>query len=309
MNATEQRPRIAVAGSYGVGMTVRVDTAPGPGETVTGTSFSSAPGGKGSNQAIAARRLGAEVSLSSIVGPDAYGAAARELWNDEGVACDAVRTGTLPTMVGLILVEANGENRIAIAPGALLEYGQADADAFTVELTTADVLLASLEIPIAAVARVLRIAHGAGVPTVLNPAPASAIPLNMRPDIDHLLPNRVEAAALTGASVDAAPERLLDALREVFGCTIVLTLGREGVLVHDGSGITRIEAVRVRAVVDTTGAGDAFSAAYAVGLAEGRSVVDAARFAARAGAYAVTVGEVVAALPFRHQLESSDAFI
>jgi ribokinase len=297
--------RIAIVGSYGVGMTMYAAGMPSAGETLRGTLFVQGPGGKGSNQAIAARRLGADVALCSIVGPDELGAGARRLWEDEGVDASAVVTGQAPTMVGFILVEPDGENRIVIAPGALDELAPAHVLAFAGELESADMVLTDLEIPLAASAEALRIAHAAGVATALTPAPAMAIPPDVLRLVSHLTPNRTEAAALTGLEANAGAEALLDGLRTLAPRTcIALTMGAEGVLVDDGRRRVAVPALAVADVVDTAGAGDAFAAAYATAVAGGADAVEAARHGALAGAFAVTRREVVPGLPTRADLDA-----
>ena len=190
--------RIAVVGSYGVGMTMYMDRLPAEGETLVGRSFAQGPGGKGSNQAIAARRLGAEVSLCSIVGPDELGAEARRLWDAEGIEIHGVGPAAEATMVGFILVDATGSNRIVIAPGALTELRADHVRAVAGDIERADVVLVGLEIPVAPAAEALRLAAAAGVTTVLNPAPATRLAPEVLQTVRHLTPNRSEAAVLTG---------------------------------------------------------------------------------------------------------------
>lgn len=295
--------RIAVVGSYGVGMTMYMQRMPLEGETAFGRSFAQGPGGKGSNQAIAARRLGAEVTFCSIVGPDDLGAEARRLWTAEGIDVTGVHTGTAPTMVGFILVEESGANRIIIAPGALEELRAEHVRAARSHLEAADVVLVSLEIPLDAAAEALRLATAAGITTVLNPAPATALPPEVLSDVRHLVPNRTEAATLTGLDAQSDAGDLIAALRTLAPAAVIaLTLGEDGVLVDDGSNVVAIPAVAATEIVDTAGAGDAFSAAYSVAIAEGRPPTDAARFGALAGAFAVTRREVVPGLATRDQL-------
>jgi ribokinase len=297
--------RIAVVGSYGVGMTMYMDRMPAEGETLVGRTFAQGPGGKGSNQAIAARRLGAEVTLCSIVGPDALGEAARRLWAAEGIGIEGVQTGTAATMVGFILVETSGSNRIVIAPGALDELTAEHVRSVSAAITAADVVLVGLEIPVAPAAEALRLARDAGVVTVLNPAPARRLAPEVLAAVDHLTPNRSEAAVLTGLAAASTADELLAALRALAPSAVVaLTLGEDGVLVDDGRERVAIPAVHVDRVVDTAGAGDAFSAAYAVAIAEGRTPVEAARSGAVAGAFAVTRAEVVPGLGTRAELDA-----
>lgn len=297
--------RVGVVGGSGVGLTMKVDRVPRPGETVSGATFSSGPGGKGSNQAVGIRRLGLQAVLLTSIGDDAHGRLLRELWQREGVDDTAISTSSLPTMVGTILVEASGENRIVVAPGALGEVSPRAISRFADEFPTLAALLVSLEIPLALAERALIEARKAEVPTILNAAPASVEASDLLRYADHLVPNRSEAAILAGLSAGDSPDRLVDGLRRSFEGVIVLTLGDEGALLDDGERRERIAAHLVDQVVDSTGAGDAFCAAYTVALVEGATPVEAARFGAQAGAFAVTRDEVVPALPRRSDLTAA----
>lgn len=292
--------KIAVVGSYGVGLTMRVPRVPVAGETLSGGVFASGHGGKGSNQAVAAARLGAEVSLLTAVGADPFADEARRLWAAEGVDATHVRTAaSAATMVGVILVDGDGENRIAIAPGALDELTPADVEAFAGRIAEADLVVVSLEIPLSVALAALRSAHEHGIRTLLNPAPAAALPAEAWRWVDVVTPNTSEARVLLGREPDgeADPDELIDELRRRTAATIVLTLGAGGAVVDDGSRRTRIAPISAPVVVDTTGAGDAFTGALAVALVRGDEITAAARFAAAAGAHAVGIAEVVPALP------------
>lgn len=300
--------KIAVVGSYGVGLTMRVPHSPEPGETVSNGQFSEGPGGKGSNQAIGAARLGAEVALLTAVGDDDYGRSAARLWSDEGIdASKTLVTDGAATMVGFILVEPSGENRIAIAPGALDRLDTAAVERFGEEIAAADLLVVSMEIPLEAVVTALRVARDSGTRTLLNPAPAQPLPDEAWPLIDVLTPNQTEAPILLGLDAghgldDAA---LIGRLKARTEASIVLTRGSAGALIADGTGLTEVAPITVEHVVDTTGAGDSFTAALAVSLADGRPLGEAAAFAARAGAHAVTIAGVIPALPTPDQLTTS----
>lgn len=227
----------------------------------------------------------------------------RALWRAEGVDDSEVATAERPTMVGAILVEAAGENRIIVAPGALQELRAHAVEAAAARIDGADALLASLEVPLDAVAVALRRARKTGIPSILNPAPATPLSAEVLANVDHLLPNESEAATLVRAPVSATPESLVDGLRSLFDGTIVLTLGESGALVDAGGIREHVDAHPVEAV-DTTGAGDAFAAAYTVATAEGAEPLEAARFAAGAGALAVTRDEVIPALPTRADVDA-----
>jgi ribokinase len=277
--------RVAVVGSYGVGLTFVSHRAPERGETIVGSDFRRDHGGKGSNQAIGATRLGAETSLLTAVGEDEFGDGAFELWRAEGVEVDSVQRVPRPTMTAAILVEAGGDNRIVIVPGALSALTPAHVDAFGERIAAADVCLVQLEIPVETAHRALEVARAAAVRTVLNPAPAPPSPLAdaMLDLCDYLTPNETEAAALGDPSTAG---------------TLVLTLGSNGARIGD----EHVRAFPARSV-DTTGAGDAFNAAFAVALAEGRADLDAVRWGCAAGAHMVEHEGVVPGLPTRAELE------
>jgi ribokinase len=272
--------RIAVVGSYGVGLTFGSERAPERGETLIGSLFRHDHGGKGSNQAVGAARLGSDVAFLSAVGEDAFGEAAFGLWDEEGVDAGAVVRSPLPTMTAAILVEASGDNRIVIVPGALSTLTPDHVDGFSEQIAAADVLLVQLEIPVATALHALEVGRAAGVRTILNPAPAPQVPI--APAVDYLVPNESEAFAVEGADA-----------------TLVVTLGEQG---------ARLRGVQIPAfaahTVDTTGAGDAFCAAFAVGLAEGADDAEAVRWGCAAGAHMVEHEGVVPGLPTRAELEA-----
>ncbi|MBA2893732.1 ribokinase [Nonomuraea soli] len=285
--------RLAVVGSYGAGLTMRVPRMPEAGETLPGGLFAAGPGGKGSNQAIGAARLGAEVSFLTAVGPDAFGQEARRLWEAESVDATVVEARAA-TMVGVILVEEGGENRIVIAPGALDELRPEHVAAFAPRIAAADLVLVCNEIPQDVVSATLRTARAHGVRTLLNPAPARELPAGDRALVDVLTPNLGEARVLTGLT-GSEPGELLDALRAAFpATTIVLTCGPAGAYVDDGAERFHVGPVPPGRVVDTTGAGDAFTAALAVSI--DRPLREAVRFAAAGGAHAVSQHEAIPGL-------------
>jgi ribokinase len=271
--------RVAIVGSYGVGLTVELDRVPDAGETVIGRAFRRDHGGKGSNQAVGCARLGAEVDFLTAIGDDAFGHDALALWQEEGVRAEAV-LATAATMCAPIFVERSGENRIVVVPGALEQLSRAHVDAFADRIAAADMCVVQLEIPLDTALYALEVARRAGVRTILNPAPAPAH--TIAPDVDYLTPNETEAEAVSGARG-----------------TLVLTLGEQGAQLGD-ERVPAFPAV----VVDTTGAGDAFTSAFAVALAEGLSDRDAVRWGCAAGAHMVEHPGVVPGLPTRAQLEA-----
>lgn len=296
--------KIAVVGSYGVGLTMRVPKMPAPGETVSGGTFHEGPGGKGSNQAIGAARLGAEVSLLTAIGDDAFGRSAHALWIAEGIDDAHVVTTSSATMVGFILVDPSGENCISIAPGALDTLDEASVEPFRSTIAEADIVVVSMEIPLPAVMAALRIARTVGTRTLLNPAPAQLLPDELWSLVDVITPNQTEAPVLLGLAPDhgLSDHQLVSELRQRTGGIAILTRGSDGALISDSNGSVEVPAQRVEHVVDTTGAGDSFNAALAVALAEGQQLTAATAFAAAAGAHAVTIAGVIPSLPTRDQL-------
>ncbi|WP_166979373.1 ribokinase [Paramicrobacterium fandaimingii] len=299
--------KIAVIGSYGVGLTMRVPRMPGAGETLTGDAFEEGPGGKGSNQAIGAARLGADVSLLTAIGTDDYGRAARELWEKEGVDASGILiSDDAPTMAGFIMVEPSGENRIAIAPGALDLLDASHVESFRGEIAASDIVLVSMEIPLSAVAAALRIGREEGIRTVLNPAPARPLNAELLATVDIITPNQTEARIIL--DLDRAPgddEGLARLIAERVDGAVVLTRGSDGAITVENGEVGHIDPILATQVVDTTGAGDSFNAALVVSLAGGSSLREAAQFAAKAGAYTVATSGVVPALPTQHDLNST----
>ena len=294
--------RVAVAGGYGVGLTMQLSRFPQPGETLSGGVLSTGPGGKGSNQAVGAARLGAEVSLFTAIGDDSAGADAVSMWAAEAVDATAVLRSPDATMTGFILLDSAGENSIAIAPGALDSLRAEHAEAFRSQVAAADIVLVSLEIPLPVAVRILEIAAEENVPTILNPAPApGALSASVWRHVTYLTPNRSEAQALLGGPRRSASEVAAELAAQT-GCTVILTLGHDGAIVASSAGQVEIEPVPAARVVDTTGAGDAFNAALAVALAAGADPTAAASWAGRAGSHAVAHAGVLPGLPTRADL-------
>jgi ribokinase len=296
--------KIAVVGSYGVGMTMRLPEFPKAGETLMGGIFDVGPGGKGSNQAIGAARLGAEVSFLTAIGPDDFGIAARALWKVEGIDDSCVVTGSRHTMVGFILVDSDGENRIIVAAGALDELSPGHVEKFRSHIAKADVLIVSMELALPAVLASLKIGREEGVLIVLNPAPAVKLPPEAWSMFDVITPNLTEAPVILGLAKDHGllPEELITQLRLKTNAKIVMTLGSQGCLVDDGNSVTAIPAFKAKRVVDTTGAGDSFTSALAVAISEGGNFHDSVRFAAASGSLSVEVAGVIDSLPTREEI-------
>jgi ribokinase len=301
-------PLVTVVGGYGTGMTVRTARVPERGETIGDAVFSAGPGGKASNQAVGVARLGVRAALVSAVGGDTLGREARPFWDAEGV--DHRQVTTVPgaaTMVGTILVEPDGENRIIVAPGALDHLTGEHVRAAEPLIAASDLVLVSQEVPTEVVVAALQVARENGVRTQLNPAPGRPLPHGCEPLVDVLTPNASEARLLaglpaadgrSGGSDRQEAEHLLDALRAVYPTAVlVLTRGRHGAVVDSGDQRFAVPAPTGVVAVDTTGAGDAFNAALAVALVQGRTLPDAVAFAVAAGAFAITRHEVIPGLP------------
>ncbi|MFD7105847.1 ribokinase [Streptomyces celluloflavus] len=279
---------VLVVGSANADLTVRVGRRPGAGETVLGTDLVESAGGKGANQAAAAARLGGRTALLARVGGDAYGelllAAQRAAGTDVApvIVDGAARTGT-----AMIIVGPDGDNSIVVSPGANAALTPQDVAAAADIIAGSAVLSLQLEIPMETVRAAAASAASVGTRVVLNPSPA---PESLAPELlaaaDPLVVNEHEARQLSGRA-DGEPGEWAHALRDQGARSVVITLGGDGALVLDASGIGEIPGVRVEAV-DTTGAGDAFTGALATRLARGDGLADAARFAVRVGAAAVT---------------------
>lgn len=284
------KPRITVVGSFAVGLTIRAPNIPVFGVTMLGSSFDMGPGGKGSNQAVATARLGAQSSLVAIIGQDKFADIATELYKAEGVdAAHVGQTAQSPTAVGFIILNERGENFIIMDYGATNRMDAAFVDRAQSCIAQSDVVMAVLEVPLAAATRAMELGRKHGKITILNPAPAAPIPDEIFPLVDYLTPNESELRILLGLRPDdPRPSReLVQMLRKRGARNVVVTLGSRGVLIVTDTLDVEIPSAVVD-VVDTTGAGDAFNSGFAVGLAEGRSVVDAARLGVACGALVCT---------------------
>ncbi|HEY3097926.1 MAG TPA: ribokinase [Methylomirabilota bacterium] len=291
---------VLVVGSANVDFTLALERLPEPGETVSEGTLLIARGGKGANQAVAARRLGAEVRLIGCVGDDASGREVRAALADEGIGVAGIAsTAQAPTGTALILVDRAGRNQIGVAPGANRALTVAQVHARADDFAWAEVVVASCEIPLECVAAALELARRRGAPTILNPAPVPRAPIDRLDLVDYLTPNAGEAARLSGA---AGEEAAADALVARGAGTVIVTLGAAGALARGRAGRHRVPGLKVDAV-DTTAAGDAFNGALAVALAERRDLASALRFANAAAALACTKRGAQPSLPMRAEVE------
>jgi ribokinase len=286
-------------------LTVAVDRLPREGETVAGGKLMIAFGGKGANQAVAARRLGAEVKLIACLGRDHFGDRIAEHLVREGIPQEGLlRVPGTATGVALIIVDGRGRNQIAVAPGANERLDPETVKAHESQIDWAQVLLCQLETPIPTVLWALKRAKRHGIPTILNPAPARPLPPEIFPLVDCLTPNETEASALSGIQVNG-PESAAKAAERLLALgarRVIVTLGDHGALLSDGSSAVHFPAFPVE-VVDTTGAGDAFTGALAVGLAIGGTWEEAISIANAAAALACTKRGAQASLPSRARVD------
>ncbi len=292
-------PKIAVVGSLNMDLIVSAPRIPAPGETIIGHGFHTAAGGKGANQAVAAARLGAQVSMVGRVGDDAYGQAQLANLIADGLDTTFVKVDPeTHTGIALITVDDAGENSIVVSSGANWQMSAADVDDAEVAIAGADMLLLQLETRPEVVARAVELAARHAVPVVLNPAPARPLPPELLAQVTYLIPNESETALLSGQPVTersaGCSRRSLDlaraavhTLRQMGIGTVVLTLGGRGAFLITEGQEEHVPAFPVE-VVDTTAAGDAFVAGFAVAAASGQSLWEAVRFAAAAGALATT---------------------
>jgi ribokinase len=294
LRATGLRSRVIVVGSVNVDLVVTVSHLPAPGETVIGGRFARHHGGKGGNQAVAAARLGAPTWFVGAVGPDDFGTAARDALIAEGVDVSELLTlDAEPTGVALILVDADGENSIAVAGGA---NAALSADLVSAALRRAnpgrsDVVLVGHEIPTAAARAALRAGRAGGATTILNPAPAAGLDAETIALADIITPNEGELAALIAAGGLTAR-------------TVLVSLGAHGARLDTDGSATPIAAPRVDAV-DTVGAGDTLNGALAASLAEGRSLLESATRAVTAASLAVTRAGARAGMPTAGELAAA----
>jgi ribokinase len=297
---------IVVLGSSNTDMIVRVPRIPRPGETILGGRFSTAAGGKGANQAVAAARAGGRVSLIARVGSDALGEQALAGFEREGIAVECIlRDPQEPSGVALIFVEESGENSIAVASGANARLSPSDVEGAREVIAGASMLLMQLETPLETVEAAARIAREAGTTVILNPAPARALPDTLLRLVSILTPNQSEAEQLSGVAVtdahsaEAAAQRLMALGPE----SVVVTLGSQGAVWVAPQG-TEVVAGHPVTALDTTGAGDVFNGSLATALAEQRPAREALALANAAAALSVTRHGAQPSAPTRADIET-----
>ena len=299
------KPRITVVGSVNMDLVFRTPRMPALGETLHGHEFLQIPGGKGANQAVAAARLGADVRFVGAVGNDGFGDLSHRTLADEGIDLTYLtRAAGVATGVAGILVEDGGDNSIVLAAGANATLSPDQIEAARDAICSAGMLLCQLETPIATVTRAIQTAHAANVKVILNPAPAQDLDPALLAQVDYLILNETEATQLSkievtdATSASSAAEKLL-----AMGTgAVLLTMGGHGVLIAQPGNSQLIPAIKVN-VVDTTAAGDTFVGAFAVGIAQGLSIIDASLEAQYAAALTVTRVGAQTSIPHRQDVQ------
>jgi len=297
--------KIVVIGSINTDMVVRSSQLPFPGQTLMGHSFQTTGGGKGANQAVAAARLGAEVSLIARIGDDAFGKMSIENFKKEKINIENIYTDNdAPSGVAFIVVDDKGENIIVVAPGANATLNEKDIQDAEDVIKKADVILFQLEIPMSTVAEGIRLAKKHNRMVMLNPAPAASIPKEILQSVDIITPNQTETLVLTGIAVNDAitAQHACNVLHEMGILTVIVTMGEQGAYISSDNYHGLIPGFTAGVVIDTVAAGDTFCGGLAIALAEGKSLKDAVQFANAAAALSVTKIGAQASIPLRTEV-------
>jgi ribokinase len=298
---------IVILGIFVADTAYRAERQPKMGETILGKSFVLGPGGKGSNQAVAAAMAGGKTHFITRLGRDAFADIAQATWAKAGVIPEVTVDDESYTGAAYIFIEeATGNNAIIVAPGAAGRVSAADVDAARGLIESASVFVTQLEQPIPAAHHALQIARAAGVTTILNPAPAAALAADVLALCDYITPNETEAEALTGLPVTTVleAEAAADVLLAKGVGTVIITLGANGALYRDRNRSVHVPVISAGPVVETTGAGDAFNGGFAVALSEGQPVIDAIRFGCAAAGISVTRPGTAPSMPSRAEVDA-----
>lgn len=299
---------VVILGIFVADLAFEAPRLPVMGETILGQGFRMGPGGKGSNQAVAAAKAGAGVTFLTRLGDDQFGEIALKTWGEVGIDTSfAVRDAERPTGAAFIFISTETrDNAIIVESGAAGALSPADVDAARAAIEGARVFVTQLEQPIEAARRGLEIARGAGVATLFNPAPAVPLPDGFLALCDTVTPNESEAEAITGVKVHSLDEArsAADRLRQMGAGAAIITLGEKGALYHDGTVSELVPAFNAGAVRDTTGAGDAFNGGFATALSQGRAPLEAVRFACATASLSVTRLGTAPAMPSRQEIDA-----
>jgi ribokinase len=297
---------ITVMGSFVADLTFRTDRLPAWGETFMGSAYKLGPGGKGSNQAVAAARAGASVSFIGKVGKDPFAELARATYRTEGIDATYLYCGEEPTGAASIVVDnITGENAIIVVPGACLALAPAEVDSARERIAASRIFVTQLELALPTVVHGLQLARSLSVTTILNPAPARELPPSIYACCDYLIPNESEAELLTGVPVRSIEdaERATDRLLARGVGNVVITLGAQGAFVKNRNQHALVGACDAGPVLETTGAGDAFTGGFAVALSEGCDLIQAARFGCAVAGLSVTRHGTAPSMPLRGEID------
>lgn len=303
---TQAKP-IVILGVFVADTAYRAARQPKMGETIIGSSFKLGPGGKGSNQAVAAGKLGADVSFLTRLGVDAFADMAKATWREAGVKAAVIDTPDSYTGAAYIFIdEKTGDNAIIVSPGAAMLITPADIVAHAELIRGAGVFVTQLEQPIDSAMKALEIARKGRTTTVLNPAPAAPLPDAIFALCDYLTPNESEAEEITGVKVDSVDgaRKAADMLLAKGAGAAVITLGERGALLHGGGISELVPAVKAGPVVETTGAGDAFNGGFATALSRGMQPLEAVRFACAVAGISVTRPGTAPSMPTLAEVEA-----
>lgn len=302
------RAPVAVLGIFVADLAFRAPRLPLMGETILGQGFKDGPGGKGSNQAIAAARAGGDARMITRIGRDTFGEMAQKAWAADGIDISAVAIDAeLPTGAAFIFVSTEtGNNAIIVESGAAAKLSPADVAAAERTIASSKVLITQFEQPVETAIAGLTLARRHGVITILNPAPALPVDDAIYALCDYVTPNETEAATLTGLKVETEADALAAAKEFVRrgARNALITLGEKGALLHGEAGTHLVPAFKVAKVVETTGAGDAFNGGFAVALAEGQSPVEAIRFGCATAGLSVQKPGTAPSMPTRAEIEA-----
>jgi ribokinase len=299
--------RIVILGIFVADTAYRAERQPKMGETILGRTFALGPGGKGSNQSVAAAMAGGEVHFISRLGRDDFAQIARSTWAKAGVIPEITEDPESYTGAAYIFIEdATGNNAIIVAPGAAGRISVEDVESRAELIGGASVFVTQLEQPIAAAHRALEIARKGGARTILNPAPAAELPPGMLALCDFVTPNESEAEGITGVPVRtvADADRAAGALLAQGVGAAIITLGEKGALYRDASRTVHVPVFSAGPVVETTGAGDAFNGGFATALAEGADPVEAVRFGCATASISVTRPGTAPSMPSRAEIDA-----
>jgi ribokinase len=300
------RAPVAVLGIFVADLAFKAPRLPVMGETILGQGFKDGPGGKGSNQAIAAARAGADVRMITRIGRDTFGEMAQKAWAADAVDTSAVAIDdALPTGAAFIFVSTEtGNNAIIVESGAAAKLSPADVTAAEAVIASSRVLITQFEQPVETAIAGLTLARRHGVITILNPAPAVPADKAIYALCDYVTPNETEAATITGLKVEADALAAAKAFLAMGARNALITLGEKGAFLHGEAGTAMVPAFRVANVVDTTGAGDAFNGGFATALAEGKSPLEAIRFGSATAALSVQKPGTAPSMPTRAEIEA-----